>query len=273
MIQRARAHAHQNLIRFDGRFRRVLIYQNVRPPVLMNPSKLHIEVHCRPSSAAGCYHFVQMRKVLLPLAATLVLLQAQTGARFALTVDNIMRGPGLVGYEPAQVRWSGDSQQIYFQWKQPAQKEDEPMDTYVVDRDGSGLRKLSDDETQLAPPAFGDIVEGPARSSPTSATAISSSTTTATGKTRQLTKTTDAESNPRFLPGRQAHLVHPRQQPLRDLARRRLARADDRHPLRVPRPPPGGAPGTAEAAADGAARAHAHRRADNPRAAPTARSR
>ena len=163
MIQRARANAHQNLIRFDGRLRRVFVYQNVRSSVLMNPSKLHIEVHCRPSSAAGCYHFVQMRKVLLPLAATLVLLQAQTGARFALTVDNIMRGPGLVGYEPAQVRWSGDSRQIYFQWKQPAQKEDEPMDTYVVNRDGSGLRKLSVDETQRRAAAIRRYLEGPSR--------------------------------------------------------------------------------------------------------------
>src|SRR6478672_8437260 len=98
-----------------------------------------------------------MRKVLLPLAATLVLLQAQTGARFSLTVDNIMRGPGLVGYEPAQVRWSGDSKQIYFQWKHASQKEDAPMDTYVVESDGSGLRKLSDEESKLAPPPFGDI--------------------------------------------------------------------------------------------------------------------
>jgi hypothetical protein len=27
---------------------------------------------------------------------------------FPLTIDNIMRGPGLVGTEPAQVRWSPD---------------------------------------------------------------------------------------------------------------------------------------------------------------------
>jgi hypothetical protein len=38
--------------------------------------------------------------------------------KFALTIDNIMRGPGLYGYEPTQIRWSGDSSEIYFQWKQ-----------------------------------------------------------------------------------------------------------------------------------------------------------
>ena len=57
--------------------------------------------------------------------------------KFALTIDNIMRGPGLYGYEPNGVRWSGDSQKIYFQWKQASDPIDHPMDTYVVNRDGS----------------------------------------------------------------------------------------------------------------------------------------
>ena len=137
-----------------------------------------------------------MRKFLF-LAAVALLSEAQTG-KFALTIDNIMRGPGLVGYEPAGARWSGDSKQVFFQWKQSTQKEDAPMDTYVVARDGSGLRKLSDEEAKLAPPAFGDqskdkrsivyvrdgdiyVYDNP------------------TGKIRQVTKTTDFESNPRFL--------------------------------------------------------------------------
>ncbi|HQU93855.1 MAG TPA: hypothetical protein PLK77_16285, partial [Pyrinomonadaceae bacterium] len=34
--------------------------------------------------------------------------------KFDLTIDNIMRGPGLVGYEPTSVRWSPDSKKIYF---------------------------------------------------------------------------------------------------------------------------------------------------------------
>jgi dipeptidyl aminopeptidase/acylaminoacyl peptidase len=139
-----------------------------------------------------------MRKLLLPLLATALL--AQNGARFSLTVDNIMRGPALVGYEPAQVRWSGDSRQVYFQWKLASQKEDAPMDTYVVNRDGSDLRKLSDDEAKLAPPAFGDV------SHDRRATVYANAGDLflydhATGKTRQLTKTSDAEANPRFLSG------------------------------------------------------------------------
>src|SRR5436309_13033435 len=101
--------------------------------------------------------FAEMRKLLVPLSAAVLLLQAQPAAKFALTIDNIMRGPGLVGYEPAQVRWSGDSRRIYFQWKQPSQPEDTAMDIYVAERDGSGLRKLSEDEARLAPPAAGDL--------------------------------------------------------------------------------------------------------------------
>ena len=43
------------------------------------------------------------------------------------------------------------SDHIYFQWKQATQKEDAPMDLYVANRDGSGLRKLSEEEAKAAP--------------------------------------------------------------------------------------------------------------------------
>jgi dipeptidyl aminopeptidase/acylaminoacyl peptidase len=138
------------------------------------------------------------KKSILLLGLALALLSAQTASRFALTIDNIMRGPALVGYEPAQVRWSGDSRRIYFQWKQAADKQDAPLDTYVVARDGSGLKKLSDDEAKLAPPFGGDSTQDKrlivyARDGDIFIYDNSS------GETRQITKTADAESNPRFL--------------------------------------------------------------------------
>jgi dipeptidyl aminopeptidase/acylaminoacyl peptidase len=139
-----------------------------------------------------------MRKLLLPLAVAALLLPAQTAKKFALTIDNIMRGPGLVGYEPGQVRWSGDGAQIYFQWKQAAQKEDAPMDTYVVGRDGAGLRKLSDEEAKSAPPANGEPSLDRSRIVYAREGDLFVYDNT-TGKTRQLTKTTDVESSPRFL--------------------------------------------------------------------------
>ncbi len=39
---------------------------------------------------------------------------AKPDGKFALTVDNIMRGPDLVGYAPDNLRWSADSQKLYF---------------------------------------------------------------------------------------------------------------------------------------------------------------
>ena len=64
---------------------------------------------------------------------------------FQLTIDNIMRGPGLYGYEPRSVRWSGDSRKIYFEWKQASDAREKEWDTWVVNRDGTDLRRLGED--------------------------------------------------------------------------------------------------------------------------------
>jgi dipeptidyl aminopeptidase/acylaminoacyl peptidase len=132
--------------------------------------------------------------LLQPLAAA-----TNVDAKPALTIEHLMGGPSLVGTEPTQVRWSGDSSKIYFQWKKASDAISAPPDTYEVNRDGSGLRKLSEDEAHDAPPATvdqnrdrtlsvfaqdGDIVV----------------LENASGKRRQLTKTSEAETNPRFLP-------------------------------------------------------------------------
>lgn len=71
-----------------------------------------------------------------------------SATRFALTIDNIMRGPELVGYPPSNLRWSGDSKELYFEWRMP--DEDEPA-TWVVGRDGGAPRRLTDDERLTAP--------------------------------------------------------------------------------------------------------------------------
>ncbi len=138
-----------------------------------------------------------MRTVTLPALAVLFVLQAQPANQFALTVDNIMRGPALVGYEPAGVRWSHDSNRIIFQWKQHTEKEIAPMDTYVVNRDGSGLRKLSDEEIKQLPPAFGDLSRDKRLTVYSNAGDLFTFDNES-GKTTQLTKTTDVEANPRF---------------------------------------------------------------------------
>ncbi|MBI1765508.1 MAG: prolyl oligopeptidase family serine peptidase [Acidobacteria bacterium] len=90
--------------------------------------------------------------LLLPAPAS-----AQQPKKFDLTVDSIMRGPDLVGYEPTRVYWSPDSQRVYFRWKRAGEPRLKEPDLYVVNRDGGGLRKLSEDEAKLAPPANGEV--------------------------------------------------------------------------------------------------------------------
>lgn len=138
-----------------------------------------------------------MKKSILPLVAVSLAFHATPAGKFALTVDNIMRGPGFYGWEPTQVRWSGDSQRIYFQWKQASDPINKDPDTYVVNRDGSGLRKLSEAEAKLAPPASGDTTHDKNQ------TVYSRDGDiflydAVTGETKQLTKTSDLETDPHF---------------------------------------------------------------------------
>lgn len=100
-----------------------------------------------------------MPKITRFVCLTLVLLAtpalfAQQGAdhKFQLTVDSIMRGPDLVGYPPDGLRWSADSQKLYFEWRRPG--EEDPS-TYVVGRDGGSPVKLTDEQRKNAPPVNG----------------------------------------------------------------------------------------------------------------------
>jgi len=138
------------------------------------------------------------RSLFFPFGLAIFLAQAQTTGQFALTVDNIMRGPALVGYEPAQPQWSYDSQHVYFQWKQHGDKEDAPMDTYVANRDGSGLRKLSDAEIHDLPAAVGDSSKDKRLTVYAKSDDLFVIDNT-TGKIQRLTRTSDVEANPHFL--------------------------------------------------------------------------
>jgi hypothetical protein len=138
-----------------------------------------------------------MRRFSLPLLVVVLVFQARTANQFTLSIDSIMRGPELVGYEPAGVRWSHDSQTLYFQWKKHTDKIIAPMDTYSVQRDGTNLRKLSDDEVKVLPPAVGDTTRDQrlmVYSNAGDLYVLDNST----GKSRQLTKTIDNEGSPRF---------------------------------------------------------------------------
>jgi dipeptidyl aminopeptidase/acylaminoacyl peptidase len=114
-----------------------------------------------------------------------------------LTVDSIMRGPRLVGYPPTGVYWSQDSQRIYFRWKQADEPRLKETSLYVVNRDGAGLRRLSDDEAKQAPPANGEL------SKDKTMTVFADEGDIfiydhATGSSRRITRTVDLETNPHF---------------------------------------------------------------------------
>jgi dipeptidyl aminopeptidase/acylaminoacyl peptidase len=145
------------------------------------------------------------KKSFRTFAATILLvsfcahqLAAQSAApAFELTVDSIMRGPRLVGYPPSGVYWSPDSQKVYFRWKQAGEPRLKEMSLYVVNRDGSGLRRLTEEESKQAPPAIGEL------SKDKSMTVFAEEGDVliydhAKQLRRQITKTVDAETNPHF---------------------------------------------------------------------------
>ncbi len=141
-------------------------------------------------------------KRILPVVFVLALLAGQRSqvsaqAKFVLTIDNIMRGPGLYGYPPQDVRWSGDNQRIYFRWKQASDPYDKPLDTWMVPRDSGYPRKLSEEDARTAPPASGDLTRDRKRAVYVQDGDLFLYDFT-TDKARQLTKTTDAEKDPQF---------------------------------------------------------------------------
>jgi dipeptidyl aminopeptidase/acylaminoacyl peptidase len=137
-----------------------------------------------------------MRRFLVG-AAVLFSLTLSAQNRLELSIDTIMRGPGLAGYTPRAVRWSPDGQQVFFEWKQYSDPVEENFDTYVVGRDGKGLRKLSDDEAKQAPPANGEYTRDRKRAVYTDRGDVFLYDGAAKQR-RALTDTNDTESSARF---------------------------------------------------------------------------
>jgi dipeptidyl aminopeptidase/acylaminoacyl peptidase len=137
-----------------------------------------------------------MKRIAIALLFTVVALAA-AAQQFDLSIDNIMRGPGLYGWTPEDVRWSPDGQRVYFSWKLYSDTLEHDRDTYVVNRDGSGLRKLSDDEKKDAPPVNAQWTRDKHR-----AVYLDDADVylwdSAAGKRRALTQTNDVESAPQF---------------------------------------------------------------------------
>jgi dipeptidyl aminopeptidase/acylaminoacyl peptidase len=82
--------------------------------------------------------------------------QAQTTASgFDLSVRNIMRGPGLVGRSPEDVRFSADGRWVYFRWRAP-ESADTMTHVYRVPVEGGTPELLPDSVADRAIPGQGD---------------------------------------------------------------------------------------------------------------------
>ena len=115
-------------------------------------------------------------------------------AKLELTVDSVMRGPKLVGYPQTGLRWSGDSQRLYFEWRRPG---DEEAATYVVGKNGGEPRKLTDAERRSAPPVNGTWDKAHRRvlfADQGDIVMLDS----VSGVRRQVTRMTGTEANPRW---------------------------------------------------------------------------
>src|SRR5436309_1960880 len=144
--------------------------------------------------------FVSAADLKVRTTSTTVVVQAfrpaiaTTKPGFELTVDSIMRGPKLVGYPPSGLRWSGDSARLFFEWRRPGEDE---ASTWVVNRDGSQLRKLPDEERRSAPPVNGAWDKTHRRALVVDQGDIVLVDSVA-GTRRQITRTTAVERNPRW---------------------------------------------------------------------------
>jgi len=117
-----------------------------------------------------------------------------------LTIENIMRGPELFGYAPSSVRWSLDSRQVFFRWKQPGEPSRKDPDWYVADRAGTAPpRRLTEDEAreQVSPGPAGDLTEDRRRAVYADEGDLFVMEADVPGR-RRLTDTTETESSPRW---------------------------------------------------------------------------
>src|SRR4051812_39868159 len=150
------------------------------------------------SRAKNRRHYFSAVLLLTSLLSSVCAQQSKPQTKpFELTVDSIMRGPRLVGYSPSGVYWSQDSQKVYFRWKQADEPRLKEMSLYVVNRDGSGLRRLTEEESRQAPPPNGEL------SKDKSMTVFTDEGDVfiydhAKQARRQITRTVDTETNPHF---------------------------------------------------------------------------
>jgi hypothetical protein len=138
-----------------------------------------------------------MRRLVRTFLFVLFALPLVAEPKLELTIDTIMRGYGLEGYAPRAVRWSRDGQLVYFEWKQFSDPTEGDFHTWVVGRDGKGLRKLSDADEKNAPPRNANWTRDRKFAVYTDHGDVFLYDATAKQR-RPLTQTNERESSPRF---------------------------------------------------------------------------
>jgi dipeptidyl aminopeptidase/acylaminoacyl peptidase len=121
------------------------------------------------------------------------------GSDFPLSIRSIMRGEANVGLPPTDIRWSDDSQWLYFRWQPGGLEWDEGRSLHRVRRDGSGLTELSDEDEHTLGPilAEGDL-SSDRRWRVTSYSGDLWLVDRRTMEVRRLTHTEDVEDRPLF---------------------------------------------------------------------------
>ena len=119
--------------------------RTARPAIIVSAMRRFAPRWARQAAWAG------VLALAVPAGRPLAAAPAPADAAFELTVDSIMRGPGLVGYPPSALRWSGDSERLYFEWR--PRGEDEPATWEVRPRlPRRRARSPRGEDVRAAPP-------------------------------------------------------------------------------------------------------------------------
>ena len=124
------------------------------------------------------------------------------GHDFDLSIRGIMQAEANVGLAPAQVRWTGDGEWIYFQWQPGGLEWDAGRSTYRVSADGGTPERVADDEARrMAPYLGGGDLSPDRRHRIVSVAGDLYLVDRREGSHRRLTHTEDAEGQPLFRAG------------------------------------------------------------------------
>ena len=121
------------------------------------------------------------------------------GQPFDLSIRNIMRAEANTGRPPSQIRWSDDSEWVYFRWQPGGLEWDAGASLYRVRADGGDPEQVSREEEQrIAPLIAGGDLSSDRRWRITSVDGDLYLVDRRQGESRRITHTEDGEGQPIF---------------------------------------------------------------------------